>query len=66
MNRVTDVKGNRTRLNKKIRSWDAAISDAKQRLAMAKERAQLLAKVVEDLIRIKESGLPWPGSKTAK
>ena len=59
--RIGTVNRNRTRLYRSEVAWNQAITDAKQKLQMAEERAKRLKDVVTDLEAMKNSGQLWPG-----
>lgn len=58
---VSKVNRNRTRLHRNEDVWNQAITDAKQKLKMAKERVERLQEIVADLERMKNAGELWPG-----
>lgn len=60
--RVNRVKGNLTR---KINLWDVLVADAEKQLKEAQTRVAGLEKAVKKFKELRDSGMPWPGTKKA-
>jgi len=57
---VNRVKRN---LTQKINLWDVLVAEAERQLTEAKTRAAGLEKAVKNFRQLRESGMPWPGTK---
>ena len=43
--------------------WDIAIADAKNKLERTRGAVSGLKKAISNLMRLRDSGQPWPGEK---
>ena len=47
------------------KSWDAVIAKAERQLKRAEGRVDGLKRTIQNFIRLRDSGMPWPGEKSA-
>ena len=57
---ISNVKKNRKSVKHSQSAYDRAITDARLKLSMARERVARLSEALTDLVAFKESGEPWP------
>lgn len=46
-------------------AWNAAIAEAERQLVLAKRRVTGLEKAVRNWKKLRDEGMPWPGSEDA-
>ena len=61
---INKVKGKRRTVNRKSNlAWDTVITDLRVKLKDATDRAQRLQNAIDNFERLKQAGMPWPGSE---